>query len=383
MAPAAAQDGVKIGVLTDMTGQFADNTGAGSVTAAQLAIEDFGGSVLGRKVELVSADHQNKPDIASARAREWFDQQGVDTITELVNSAVAIAVMKVAADKKRVAMVMGSGSTRITGEDCTPYSSQWAYNSYATANTAAKALIDAGKDSWFFITADYAYGQSTEQDASTIIKRLGGKVVGSVKHPLNAPDFASYLLAAQASGAKVVVLASAGADTVNAVKQAREFGLTGAVTFVSPSMVINEVHGLGLDAAQGMYLTEGFYWDANDATRAFAQRFLARANKMPNMAQAAMYAAVTHYLRAVQAAGTKDADAVMARMRATPVSDPLTANGRLRADGTMVHDMTLFQVKPPAQSQKPWDYMAARVTVPGDQAFAPLSASRCPLVKER
>jgi branched-chain amino acid transport system substrate-binding protein len=375
-------DVVKIGILTDMSGPFSDNTGAGSVQAARMAIDDFGGSVRGHRIELVSADHQNKPDIGSAIAREWIDRDGVDLIADLVNTSVALAVMKLAKSKDRITFVVGSGSTRISNEDCTDTNVQWTYDTHATATTIVKSMNAEGKDSWFFVTADYAFGQSTESDASAIISAAGGKVIGSVRHPTNTPDFASFLLQAQASGAKVIALASAGADSTNAIKQAEEFGLTAKQNIVGFANVINDVHGIGLKSMQGMYLSEGFYWDQNEETRGFAKRFFDRMKKMPNMANAAMYSAITHYLKAIDTIDTDDATAVMARIRKVPVDDTITKGGIVRADGLMVHDMYLFQVKSPEQSKYPWDYLVQRARIAGAEAFAPLSESRCALVKQ-
>jgi len=372
-------DVVKIGILTDMSGQFAENTGQGSVVAARMAIEDFGGTVRGHPVALVSADHQNRPDTGAAIAREWFDRDGVDLIADLVNSSVALSVMKIAKARDRITFVLGSGSTRISNEDCTDTNVQWTYDTYATATTIVKSMIAEGKDTWFFITADYAFGQSTEADASAIIKAAGGKVLGSVKHPSNTADFASFLLQAQASGAKVIALASAGADAVTAIKQANEFGLTDRQSLVGFATTINDVHGLGLKSARNIYLTEGAYWDMTPETRAFAKRFFALTKKMPNMVHFAMYSAIAHYLKAIDATGTDDTKIVMARMRGEPVADRFT-EGVIRADGLMVHDMYLFQVKSPEQSAYPWDYYVQRGRISGADAFAPLSASRCPLV---
>lgn len=380
-AQAAPPKPLRIGVLTDMSGPFSANTGAASVAAARFAIEDFGGSVLGRKVELISADHQNKPDVAAAAAREWFDRGGVGVAADLVNSSVALAVMDVARDRGKLSFVAGSGSTAITNENCTRNNVQWVYDSYATANTVARSLIAEGKASWFFITAGYAFGLSTEQDARRIVQAAGGTVLGSVRHPPNATDFASYLLEAQASGAQVIALASAGAASVNAAKQAAEFGLTGKVALVSLGLVINDVQAIGLDAAQGIYLSEGFYWDQSPATRAFAARFMAAVSKPPNMVQAGLYSGITHYLKSVAAAGDDKTDAVMARMRATPVENAVTRGGIVRADGLMVHDMLLLQVKTPAQSRSTWDMFNVVRTVPGDQAFLPAAESRCPLLR--
>jgi branched-chain amino acid transport system substrate-binding protein len=373
-------DTVKIGILTDMSGSFADNTGEGSVVAARMAIEDFGGTVRGHRVELISADHQNSPDTGLAKAREWFERDNVGLVAELVNTSVALAVMKLAKAKNKITFVVGSGSTRISNEDCSDTNVQWTYDTFATASTVVKSMIAEGKDSWFFITADYAFGRSTEADATAIIKAAGGKVLGSVKHPTNTADFASFLLQAQASGAKVIALASAGADAVNAVKQAGEFGLTAQQSLVGFAFAINDVHGLGLKSAQNMYLTEGAYWDTDPDTRAFAKRFFERMKKMPNMAQFAMHSAITHYLKAIDATGSDDTGAVMAQMRNTPVEDAFVKGGVIRADGLMVHDLYLFQVKSPEQSKYPWDYYVQRSRIPGSEAFAALSASRCPLI---
>ena len=373
---------LRIGVLTDMSGPFSANTGAGSVLAVRMAIEDFGGTVGGRPVEVIAADHQNRPDTGVAIAREWFDRQGVSAIADLVNSAVALAVMDVARQKNRITLVAGSGSPAINNEGCTPTNVQLAYDSYATANTAARSLIADGRKRWFFVTADYAFGTATERDATAIIKAAGGTVLGSVRHPPGTTDFSSYLLTAQSSGADAVAFASAGADSVNAVKQCAEFGLTGQVALVSLGLVINDVHAIGLEAARGMYLSEGFYWDRDDASRAFAGRYSKALSKMPNMVQAGLYSGVTHWLKAMAATGG-GTDAVMAAMRAAPVEDALIHGGTVRLDGLMVHDMLLLQVKAPGESKAPWDDLKIIRTVPGIEAFAPLDASRCPGVAKR
>ena len=372
-------DSVRIGVLTDTTGPFTENTGEGSITAARMAIEDFGGSVLGRKIELLTADHQNKTDIASGIAREWFDRQNVRVVVDLINSSVALAVMNIARDKNRIAIVAGSGSTRISNENCNPVTFQWAYDSYASANTTARALVASGARKWFFITADYAFGHSMEKDTTEIVRAAGGEVVGSVRHPLNTSDFGSYILAAQQSGADVVALANAAADTVNSVKQAAEFGLPAKQKLIGLIMAINDVNAIGLETTQGMYLTESFYWDRDEATRAFSRRYFAKRNRMPNMVQAAIYSAVTHYLNAVQTSGTDETGTVIAKMRATHINDMFVANGRIREDGIVLHNMYLMRVKAPADVKYPWDYMRVEGVVPGEDAFAPLSASRCPL----
>lgn len=375
---------LKIGLLLDMTGPYADIGGAGSVVAAQMAVEDFGGTVLGRPVEVISADHQNKPDIAAARAREWFDTQGVAAITDVAASGTALAVVDVGRSKNRPVLIAAAagGSSRLTNEDCSPVSVHWTHNTRTLANVIVDAVGGgASSDSWYFITADYSFGHSVEADATALVTAAGGKVLGSVRHPLNATDFSSYVLQAQASGAKVVALANAGGDTINAVKAAQEFGLTtSGRQVVAMVMTISEVHGLGLQAAQGMLMSEGFYWDLNDSTRAWSKRFFERHRRMPTSAQAGEYSAVTHYLKAVQAAGTDATDAVMARMRELPVNDMFADNGRVRPDGTMIHPMYLAQVKTPAESRGPWDYLTIKATVPADRAFPPLSASGCPLV---
>jgi len=368
---------VRIGVLTDMSGPFSANTGAASVFATRLAVEDFGGSVLGRPVEVISADHQNRPDLGAGIARQWFDREQVDMVADLVNSSVALAVMDVAQQRGKVALVAGSGSTAITNEGCTNTAVQLAYNSQATASAAAKPLIAAGKARWFFVTADYAFGQTTERDATAVIKAAGGTVLGSVRHPPNSTDFSSYLLQAQASGADVLALASAGTDSVNAAKQAAEFGLTGQMALVSLGLVITDVNAIGLDVAQGMYLSEGFYWDRDPATRAFAARFLKPLGKMPNMVQAGLYSGVTHWLKAVAAAGGTGIEGVMAAMRGKLVDDALTHGGTIRPDGLMVHDMLLLQAKVPSESKAPWDLLKVVQVVPGADAFPPLSTSRC------
>lgn len=370
---------LRIGVLTDMSGPFSANTGAGSVLAVRMAVEDFGGKVKGRPVDVISADHQNRPDTAVGIAREWFDQQSVSAIADMVNSTVALAVMDVARQKDRITLVGGSGSPAINNEGCTPNNVQLAYDSYATANTVARTLIADGRKRWFFVTADYAFGTATERDATAIIKAAGGTVLGSVRHPPGTTDFSSYLLTAQASGADAVAFASAGSDSVNAIKQSAEFELTGKVALVSLGLVINDVHAIGLNAAQGIYLSEGFYWDRDDASRAFSKCYLKSMSKMPNMVQAGLYSGVTHWLKA-HASSDGSTEAVMAAMRATPVDDRLIRGGVVRQDGLMVHDMLLLQVKSPDESKSPWDDLKIVRIVAGNEAFAPLSASRCPAV---
>jgi branched-chain amino acid transport system substrate-binding protein len=383
--PAQAQvsaDVVKVGLLIDMSGSYSDLAGPGSVIAGRMAIEDFGGKVLGKPIELVVADSQNKADIASTKAREWFDTGNVDAVLDLVPTNVALAVMEVAAQKNKIAVVVGSASTPITNEKCTATSMHWMYDTYSSSIGVGRALAKKGNDTWFFVTADYAFGKALEKDVSDVVAAAGGKVVGAVRHPLNAQDFSSVLLQAQGSKAKVVGLANAGGDAVNAIKQASEFGLTRNQIVAPLLLFISDVHSLGLPAAQGLFLTEGFYWDRNEQTRAWSRRFFEKHKRMPTMAQAGVYSAVTHYLKSVKAAGTDGTDAVLRKMRDTPVQDVVIPNGKIREDGRLVHDMLLLQVKKPAESKAPWDYYHVRDVIPADQAFRPLAQSACPLVKK-
>ena len=373
---------VKIGLLLDMTSLYADITGEGSVTAARMAIEDFGGKVHGVPVQLIYADHQNKADIAAAKAREWFDTQQVDMIGDVAASATALAALEVAKQKNRIIMFNGPATTRLTNENCTPVSVHYTYDTYALAAGTGKGVLKMGGDTWFFLTADYAFGHSLEKDVSDVVKAAGGRVIGSVRHPLNAQDFSSFLLQAQASKAKVIGLANAGGDTINAIKQAAEFGITKNQSLAGLLVYINDIHSLTLQATQGMLLTEAYYWDLNDETRKWAKRFFEKMKKMPNMSQAGLYSSVTHYLKAVQAVGTDDTAAVMAKMKAAPINDFFARNGRIREDGRMVHDMYLFEVKKPSESKYPWDYYKLKATIPGDEAFMPLAKSVCPLVKK-
>ncbi|WP_398470088.1 ABC transporter substrate-binding protein [Tardiphaga sp.] len=381
---AQVSDGVvRVGVIEDMSGVYADITGKGAVTAAQMAVEDFGGKVLGMPVEVVFADHQNKPDIAATTARKWFDTDKVDAILDVASSSPALAVLEIAKEKKKIITLSSPGSTRITNEVCGPYVVHWAYDSFAIANSTGKAQVRQGFDSWYFVVADYAFGASLEKDTGDVVKAAGGKVVGATKHPVGTADFASVLLQAQSSKAKVVALANAGGDTINSIKQAAEFGLTsGGQKLSALAGFINDVHGLGLKEAQGLTITEASYWDMNDDTRKWSKRFYDKVNAMPNMLQTGTYSSVLHYLRAVQAAGTDETEAVMTKMRELPVDDVFYKNGKIREDGRMVHDMYLFEVKKPAESKAPWDYYKLLATIPADQAFQPLSASRCPLVKK-
>ena len=385
--PARAQisdDVVRIGVLNDQTGLYADLGGPGSVVAAKMAVEDFGGKVLGKPIEIVSGDHQNKSDVGAAIAREWFDVGKVDMAIGFDHSAVALAVSQLAAEKNRIAIAGAVGSTAFTGKSCTPLEASWIYDSYALTTSLAKAVVAEGRDSWFFLTVDYTFGHSLEADATAAVKAAGGKVLGSVRHPLNTADFSSYLLQAQASGAKVVAFANGGGDMVNATKQANEFGLTRAgQTVVSLLVFITDIHSVGLKAAQGLSFVTAFYWDRDEESRVWSQRFFARHQRMPTMAQAAVYSAIRHYLRAIAAAGTDEAKAVMAKMREIPVDDFYARNGKVREDGRLVHDLYFVTVKPPAESSGPWDYYNILATIPGEQAFLPLDQAGCPLVKPR
>ncbi|HET7492916.1 MAG TPA: ABC transporter substrate-binding protein [Bradyrhizobium sp.] len=378
---AQISDGVvKIGVLNDQSGLYADLGGPGSVVAAKMAAEDFGGTVLGKPIEIVFADHQNKSDVGVAVAREWFEVGNVDLVIGFDHSAVALAVEQLASEKNRIAIAGAVGSTAFTGKSCTPLEASWIYDSYALTTSLAKAIVAEGRDTWFFITVDYAFGHSLEADATAAVKAAGGKVLGSVRHPLNTADFSSYLLQAQASGAKVVAFANGGGDMVNATKQANEFGLTKNQSIVSLLVFISDVHSMGLQAAQGLKFVTAFYWDRNEETRAWSKRFFERQGRMPTMAQAAIYSAVRDYLGAIAAAGTDQAKPVMAKMREKPVNDFYVSNGRLRDDGRLVHDMYFAQVKTPSETKGPWDYYKILATIPGDQAFRPLAEGGCPLV---
>jgi len=382
---AQSNDSVRIGLILDMTGVYSSISGKGTATAAALAIEDFGGSVLGRKIELIVGDHQSKADLASTIAREWFDMRKVDTIQDVTGGAAALAVLNIAKEKNKVIVFSGPSADRITNDLCMPSSVHYAYDSYSLANTVARAVVRNGGKEWFFITADYTGGHDIAKAATTAIIEEGGSVIGNIKHPLNATDFSSWVLQAQASKAQVIGLASFGNDLVNFIKSADEFGLgkSGKDTkkLASLLMYINDVHALGLQAAQGMLLSEGFYWDMNDETRKFSRRYFERVKAMPNMSQAGTYSSTLHYLKAVKAAGTTETAAVMAKMRELPVND-FYATGYIREDGRMVHDMYLFQVKSPDESRYPWDYFKLVSKVPGDQAFLPLAKSQCPLVKK-
>lgn len=384
IGPVAAADDqpIRIGVLNDQSGTYADFSGPTSVDAARMAVEDFGGSVLGRKIEVLSADHQNKPDVGSSIARQWFDVEGVDAIVDLTNSAVALAVQGLAQERGKVTIASGPFSTRLTNEACSPTGFHWAFDTYAASVGTAKAVVDSGGKDWFLLVADYAFGVQMAADLTKTVVANGGKIVGQVKHPLNTLDFASFLLQAQASKAKIIGLANGGTDTVNSVKQAVEFGLVdGGQKLVGLAVVISDVHALGLAQAKGLTATTAYYWDRNDESRAWAKRFNERNKRMPGMIQASVYSSVLHYLNAVKAAGTEDGKAVAAKIRETPVNDFFAKNGKVRPDGRMAHDMYLIEVKAPNESKGPWDYYKIVKTIPADQVTMPLADSKCPLVK--
>ncbi len=382
-APAKVSDGVvKLGMILDMSGVYADVVGPGAVIAAKMAISDFGGKVLGAPIELVVADHQNKPDLTAAKAREWFDTQQVDMLADVATTAPALAAVQVAKQKNKIALFASAGSSRLSNEDCSAVTAHWTYDTYALATGTGRGVIKNGGDSWFFLTADYAFGTNMQKDVTEVLQELGGKVVGSVRHPLGTSDFSSFLLQAQTSNAKVVALANAGGDFINAVKAANEFGITRKQSLAALLVFINEIHSLGLNVTQDLLLTEAFYWDLNEDTRKWSRRFFEEYKRMPNMAQAGIYSAITHYLKAVQAAGTDETGPVMAKMRELPINDFMTRNGRLREDGRVLRDMYLFQVKKPQESKYPWDYYHLRATIPANEAFMPVSKSVCPLVKK-
>ena len=369
---------VKIGILNDQSGVYADFGGKGSVEAAKMAIEDAGGKVLGAPVELVDADHQNKPDLGSSIARQWYDEQKVDAIMELTTSSVALAVQQLSKERKKIDIVTGAATSELTGKQCSPYGFHWAYDTRSLAVGTGGALVDNGGDTWFFLTADYSFGYSLEEETTRYLKAKGGKVLGSVRHPLGTTDYSSFLLQAQASKAKVIGLANAGADTANSIKAAAEFGIVeGGQRLAALLFTLAEVHGLGLQSAQGLVLTEGYYWDLDDKSRAFAKRFMERTGRMPNMIQAGTYSAVAQYLKAVQAAGTDASDAVTKKLHEMPVDDFFARNGKVLQNGSMVHDMYLFQVKKPGESKGAWDYYKLLSTVPGDKAFATVQESGC------
>ena len=381
---ADASDGkVKIGILNDQSGVYANFGGKYSYEAAKMAVEDYGGKVLGVPVEVVTADHQNKADVASNIARQWYDTEQVDSIMELTSSSVGLAVQALSKEKKKITINTGAATTELTGKQCSPYGFHWAYDTHALAVGTGGALVKQGGDSWYFLTADYAFGYSLEENTGNYVKENGGTVVGAVRHPLATTDYSSFLLQAQSSGAKVIGLANAGLDTANSIKQAAEFGIVaGGQRLAALLFTLAEVHGLGLEAAQGLTLTEGFYWNRTPETAEFGKRFLERTGAMPNMVHAGTYSAVTQYLKAIEKAGSDDADAVSKALHEMPVSDIFTDNGKVAANGRMIHDMYLMQVKKPGESDIPWDYYTVLDTIPGDQAFIDPAKSGCDLVKQ-
>ncbi len=377
-----SNDVIRIGVLNDRSGIYADLAGEGSAIAARMAAEEFGGKVAGAPIEIVVADHQNKADIAASKAREWVDTGNVDVIADVPNSAAALAVQGITRDKKRIFLMSGPGATALTGAQCSPYGFHWAYDNYAMAAGTGRALYEQGKKNWYFVTADYAFGQSLEEETTKMVNKLGGKIVGSVRHPLGSADFSSFLLQAQGSKADVIGFANAGADATNAVKQAAEFGITqSGQSLAGLLLFITDIHALGLPAAQGLMFTEGFYWNLDDQTRDWSKKFEAKAGKKPTMVQAGVYSAVRHYLKAVDAAKTDDPDKVAAKMRELPVEDMFAKKGKIAANGRMFHDMYLVRVKAPGQSKGPWDYYDVVKTIPAETAFLDPALSGCPLVK--
>ncbi|MDB5590958.1 ABC transporter substrate-binding protein [Enterovirga sp.] len=373
---------VKIGILNDQSGVYADYGGKWSVEAARMAIADFGGSVLGKPVELVSADHQNKPDIASNIARQWYDVDGVDAIMELTTSSVALGIQNLSREKKKITMVSGAATSDLTGKACTPYGFHWAFDTHALAVGTGGSLVETGGDTWFFLTADYAFGYALEGDTAKYVTSKGGKVLGQVRHPLAASDYSSFLLQAQGSKAKIIGLANAGADTNNSIKQAAEFGIVqGGQRLAALLFTLAEVHGLGLQSAQGLVLTEGFYWDMDDQSRAFSKRFMEKTGRMPNMIQAGTYSSVLQYLKAVKEVGSVDADQVSKKLKEMPVDDVFGRGGKVLQNGRMIHDMYLFEVKKPSESKGPWDYYKQLATIKADQAFPSAKDSGCPLTQ--
>jgi branched-chain amino acid transport system substrate-binding protein len=374
-------DVIKIGFITDLSGLYADIDGPAGAEAIKMAIADLGGAVAGKKIELLVADHQNKPDIAAAKAREWFDQQGLDVLIGGTNSGTGLAMAKVAAEKKKPFLSVGAGTSVLTNEQCSPYTIHYAYDTVALAKGTAPAVVKAGGKTWFFLTADYAFGTALQGDATAAVKAAGGSVVGSVRAPLAASDFSSFLLQAQSSKAEILGLANAGGDTINAVKAANEFGITKTMKLAGLLMFINDVHSLGLKATQGMYLTDSWYWNQSAESRAWSKRFFEKFKRMPSSLQAADYSVAQFYLNAVKAANTDDGDKVNAQMRKAKVNDMYAKGGYVRADGTMVHDMFLMQVKTPAQSTTPWDYYNVVATTKGEEAFLTKAESKCALWK--
>ncbi|VWB99766.1 branched-chain amino acid ABC transporter periplasmic branched-chain amino acid-binding protein [Burkholderia lata] len=377
---AQAADTVKIGFITDMSGLYADIDGQGGLEAIRMAVADFGGKVLGKPIEVVYADHQNKADIAASKAREWMDRGGLDLLVGGTNSATALSMNQVAAEKKKVYINIGAGADTLTNEQCTPYTVHYAYDTMALAKGTGSAVVKQGGKTWFFLTADYAFGKALEKNTSDVVKANGGQVLGTVRHPLSASDFSSFLLQAQSSKAQILGLANAGGDTINAIKAAKEFGITKTMKLAALLMFINDVHSLGLETTQGLVLTDSWYWNRDAASRQWAQRYFGKMKKMPSSLQAADYSSVTTYLKAVQAAGTTDSDKVMAELKKIKIND-FYAKGYIRTDGSMIHDMYLMEVKKPAESKEPWDYYKVLATIPGEQAFTTKQETRCALWK--
>jgi len=387
--PAHAQQGIsdgviKIGIMNDQSGTYADLAGPGSVVAARMAVEDFGAGKKNMKVEILVADHQNKPDVGSSIARQWFDADKVDAIFDVPTSSVVLAVNQIAREKNKALIVSTGATSDLTGKACSPNSIHWTYDTWSLANGTGQAIVKTGGDTWFFLTADYAFGHALERDTEAVVVKNGGKVLGKVRHPFPTADFSSFLLQAQASKAKIIGLANAGADTTNAIKQGAEFGIVrGGQQFAGLLVFLTDVHALGLEKAQGLLLTEAFYWDLNDQTRAWSKRFAERhRGAMPTMAQAGVYSSVLHYLKAVEALKSDEGPKVIARMKEMPSDDPVFGKGRVRQDGRHVHAMYLFEVKKPSESKGPWDYYKVRATIPAEQAFRPLDQGDCPLVKK-
>ena len=381
-AQGISDDVIRIGFITDMSGVYSDIDGKAGLDAIRMAIEDAGGAINGKKIEVVSADHQNKADVASARAREWFDQQKVDVIVAGTNSATSLAMAAVAAEKKKPFIAVGAGASDLTNAQCSPYTVHYAYDTVALARGTGSAVVKDGGKSWFFLTADYAFGHALERDTIAVVKAAGGEVKGQVRAPLGASDFSSFLLQAQASKAQILGLANAGGDTINSIKAANEFGVTKTMKMAGLLVFINDVHSLGLQATQGMYLTDGWYWDQSDASRAWSKKFEDKVGRKPSMLQAGDYSAASFYLNAVKSSGTDNGDAVMKWMKSNKVNDFFAQGGYVREDGRMIHDMYLMQVKTPAESKAPWDYYKVVATLPGDEVYTKLSESTCKLVKK-
>ena len=374
-------DTIKIGFITDMSGVYSDIDGQGGAEAIKMAIADAGVVIAGKKIEFVSADHQNKADIAASKAREWFDQQGVDLLIGGTNSSANLAMAKIAADKKKIFMVVGAGSSRLTNEECSPYTVHYAYDTVALARGTGSTIVKQGGKNWYFLTADYAFGHSLEKDTTEVVTKSGGKVIGNVRHPFPGTDFSSFLMQASSSGAQILGLANAGGDAINSIKAANEFGVSKKMKLAGLLIFINDIHSLGLNATQGMFLTDGWYWDLNDQTRAWSKRYFSKMKKEPSMLQAGDYSAAAQYLAAVKAVGTDDADKVMAKLKSTTISDMFTKKGVIRPDGRMVHDMYLMEVKKPSESKYPWDYYKVAATIPGEQAYMSKAESKCALWK--